>query len=115
MNILIYIVGLVIGAAIFMYMLSTYESGKEKVKKFRQQKSPNPEPSVKSDAITYRDNIKRAPGQRICPLCGSFLSKYEALYASHVETQWGSKIMIYGCRYCYKPDEDPEKAKKSAY
>ena len=50
--------------------------------------------------------------ERTCPVCGSKLSRYEALYASKIVKD-STKILIYGCRYCYKPDEDPDKIKKS--
>jgi hypothetical protein len=51
----------------------------------------------------------------MCPLCRTRLSKYEALYASRARFSDGDKILIHGCRYCYKPDEDPDSVKKSAY
>ena len=115
MNIVIYIAGLIIGISLFIYLLSTYESGKEKIRQVRRVRSPRQEASVTPEKIQVGRTVRRAPGERMCPLCGSSLSKYEALYASQVETKWGPKIMIYGCRYCYKPDEDPDKVKKSAY
>lgn len=115
MNILIFIAGLVIGVSVFVYLLNTYERGKAKFKEIRQGKTPRQEPSVTPGNIAVTTNLRRAPGERMCPLCRSSLSKYEALYATQVDTKWGPKIMIYGCRYCYKPDEDPDQVKKSAY
>lgn len=49
----------------------------------------------------------------MCPLCRSKLSKYEALYAAPVVGDKDQKLMIYGCRYCYKNGEDPDTVKKS--
>ncbi|HOO70508.1 MAG TPA: hypothetical protein PK926_02025 [Spirochaetota bacterium] len=115
MNIAIYIIGLLIGIAVFVYLLSTYESGKEKITRFRASRAPRPDPGVTAEKISVKTKPGPAPGERMCPVCRSMLSKYEALYASEVETRWGRKIMIYGCRYCYKPEEDPDQEKKSAY
>lgn len=115
MNILIFIAGLAIGISVFVYLLNAYERGKAKVKEIRLGKTPQRNSSVTAENIAVQTNLKRAPGERMCPLCRSSLSKYEALYASQVDTKWGPKIMIHGCRYCYKPDEDPDQVKKSAY
>lgn len=112
---ILYVIGLVIGVILFIYFLSTYESGKEKIRGIREAKAPRPDPSVTAEKISVQKRPGAAPGERMCPVCRSVLSKYEALYSSQVDTKWGPKIMIYGCRYCYKPDEDPGKEKKSAY
>jgi len=111
----LYAVGLVIGIILFIYFLSTYESGKEKIRGIRESRAAKQDPSVTAEKITVNKRPGPAPGERMCPVCRSVLSKYEALYSSQVETKWGPKIMTYGCRYCYKPDEDPDKEKKSAY
>jgi hypothetical protein len=109
MNLVMYAAGIIIAIVVFIYLLSTYESGKEKVKQIRAARAPRPDPSVTPEALSVKSRPGAAPGERLCPVCRSALSRYEALYASQVETRWGPKIMIYGCRYCYKPDEDPEK------
>jgi hypothetical protein len=97
---LLYLVGLIIGAAVFLYIYSTIRSGKEKFDAYRDRKSP-PAPSVNPDLIDS-SSMKRPPGTRLCPLCGRELTKYEALYASEVEEDGKKKILIHGCRYCYK-------------
>jgi len=109
MSVILYLAGLIIGIALFVYMLSMYESGKEKVRKVKGGSSPKP--AIAPENITI-DKIP--PGTRMCPLCRSHLTKYEALYASNIDNGDGRKIMIHGCRYCYKPDEDPDKVRKSA-
>ena len=106
MGIFLYAAGLIIGITIFLYILSTYESGKEKFKNYMEKKQPPPEPKLRPEEI---DIVQRTPyitGKRVCPLCGTTLQMYEALYASQVKTETSNKILIYGCRYCYKPDED---------
>ncbi|OHD65914.1 MAG: hypothetical protein A2176_03675 [Spirochaetes bacterium RBG_13_51_14] len=100
MTALLYLIGIIIGATVFIYLYSSYQSGKEKLREMREPKEP-PSPSVNPEIIDYF-SIKREPGTRLCPLCGKELTKYEALYASEVEEQGKRKILIHGCRYCYK-------------
>lgn len=102
MSALLYLIGLIIGATVFIYLYSSYQQGKEKLKEMRGQSKPAQ--SMNPDTIDYFA-IKRAPGTRLCPLCGKELTKYEALYASEVEEEGKKKILIHGCRYCYK-DQD---------
>ncbi len=111
MTILMYLIGLMIGAAAFLYLLSAFRSGKEKVMGIAGKK-PAEKTTVEPRQIANAP--KGAPGTRTCPLCGSMLTKYEALYASVTENGAGKKVLIHGCRYCYKPDEDPDRAKRSA-
>lgn len=106
MTSLLYLVGLIIGAAIFIYLYSTFQTGKEKIRDYREKKNPaTPPPSLNPERVDYF-SIKRAPGTRLCPLCGSELSKYESLFASEVEEQGRKKIRIHGCRFCYKEDSE---------
>ncbi len=103
---MLYIIGLILGAALFIYLYATYQSGKEKLK-VRTKREDKPAPVVNPDFVDYFRN-KRPPGARLCPLCGKELTRYEALYASQVEEKGKKTILIHGCRYCYK--EDPNKA-----
>jgi hypothetical protein len=103
MSALLYLIGLIIGATVFIYLYSSYQSGKEKLREIREQKNP-PEPTMNPERVDYF-SVKRAPGTRLCPLCGKELTKYEALYASETEEQGKKKILIHGCRYCYKDTE----------
>lgn len=104
MQYLFYLVGFIIALAVFLYALNAYESGKEKL---RARKGG---PGVKT--VEPRDIFLRKPrshpGERLCPLCGSALTKYEALYAAPVKNGDGTKILILGCRYCYKDDDADE-------
>ncbi|MBN1532652.1 MAG: hypothetical protein JXA20_08325 [Spirochaetes bacterium] len=111
MTVLLYILGLLLGAAAFFYLLSAFRSGREKVAAMTG-KRPAAKTTVEPGGISNLP--RRAPGSRTCPLCGSELTKYEALYASILENGTGRKILIHGCRYCYKPDEDPDRVKRSA-
>lgn len=104
MSEILYLIGLIIGATVFIYLYSSYQSGKEKLKEIREKKNP-PEQTVNPERVDYF-SIPRAPGTRLCPLCGTELSKYEALYASEVEEGGKKKILIHGCRYCYKDKEN---------
>ncbi len=107
---ILYILSFGAGIAVFLYLLSLYHHIKER-----------PKPDIKQPPKTTQDKIQVRPQQvdepvhlkeRTCPVCGSKLSKYEALYASKIVKD-STKILIYGCRYCYKPQEDPDTKKKS--
>jgi hypothetical protein len=39
-------------------------------------------------------------------MCGSQLTKYEGLYASRINMTDSGKLMIMGCKYCYKEDKE---------
>jgi len=104
MSAILYLIGLIIGATVFIYLYSSYQSGKEKLKEMRGQKKP-PTQSVNPERVDYF-SMPRAPGTRLCPLCGKELSKYEALYASETIEEGKKKILIHGCRYCYKDKEE---------
>ncbi len=111
MSVFLSIVGLIIGVSAFLYFLSMYDAGKAKIKQLTQSKAP--QQNLSPDEVTYNNPATRAPGERICPVCTSKLSRYEALYATLVDDE-AKKILIYGCRYCYKENEDPETKKQSA-
>ena len=115
MTALIYIFGFLIGAAVFLYFLSVFQSGAEKISSMKNPDSrPRPEPVTdRVDTGGLRRFPGRAPGTRMCPLCGSELTRYEALYASRLKTGNDVQILIYGCRYCYKPEENAETARSS--
>jgi hypothetical protein len=109
---LLYLAGFIIGAAIFLYILSIYESGKEKLKSAVRGKSgEGAGPARVSPESIFHKKWKAHPGQRICPLCGSVLANFEALYAEPVKGEKGPRILILGCRYCYKTG-DEEKARE---
>ncbi len=107
MTVLLYILGLIIGAAVFFYLYSTYQSGKDAVKKIIKKNGKEPVPTVSPNELAYRKHyLKRAPGERMCPLCGTILTKYDALYAARTDSPAGEKILIYGCRHCYKEEKE---------
>lgn len=100
------------GVAVFLYLLSLYN----------QMKDKKQHPMIKKDNAKPVESIKNEPAaintvsahlkQRTCPLCKSTLTRYEALYATKLVKN-NPTIFIYGCRYCFKPEEDPHKIKKS--
>jgi hypothetical protein len=113
MSVLLYFAGLVIGVAAFLYVYALIADGKEKIKTSELLKN-SPVQNVDSSTVSFRNRPALAPGTRICPLCGSSLTKYEGLYASKVMERGSEKLIIMGCRYCYRENENPEKPKKSA-
>jgi hypothetical protein len=108
MTVILYLAGLVIGAALFFYFLSLYHEGKDKIKKVTgkggapQTPGRSSESTLEAGKVTYPHLKGIPPGERICPICRNTLSKFEPLYASQVDTESGSRILIYGCGYCYK-------------
>lgn len=101
MTLVIYLTGLIIGAALFFYLLSLYHEGKEKFKKM-SGKWNTPKQTLEPGKVAYPHLKGTPPGERMCPICRNSLSKYEPLYASQINTESGSKILIHGCGYCYK-------------
>ncbi len=108
MTVIIYLAGLVIGAALFFYILSLYHEGKEKLRKVpgkgntSRPSREGSESTLEAGRVSYPHLKGIPPGERMCPICRNSLSKYEPLYASQVDTESGSRILIYGCGHCYK-------------
>jgi len=107
MSAFLYMAGLLIGITLFLYIYSTIQSGKEKIEEIKNPKKTEPiTDAVETPYPAFRNN--QPPGSRMCPICGNGLTKYEALYASHIDTTAGKKILIHGCKYCYKPGDEEE-------
>lgn len=113
MSVLIYFAGLVIGATLFLYILSTFRDAKEKLGGDKSPLQAAPPEQIEPGTIAFRKRPALPPGTRICPMCGSALTKYEGLYATRIDMTNSSKLMIMGCRYCYKEGDDPDRPVKS--
>ena len=108
MNVLVYLIGLLIGAAVFFYFLSLYHSGTDALAA-RRDAGKKTDKGMEMDAAALDPAPQQVyPRERICPLCSAVLTRYEVLYASRVEMPEGAKILIHGCRYCYRPGEENE-------
>jgi hypothetical protein len=105
----LYFSGLLIGIAAFIYMLSIYEKAKVKISRPAQDFPPEPENlKMETGNIAFNKRPSLPPGTRICPLCGSSLTKYEGLYASKTFRGESASLIIMGCKYCYKePGNSP--------
>ena len=112
MNIILYAGGLIIGIAAFIYLASLATDTAEVVSKKQLfvKKKKKPEADRKD---TFKDSpintIK--PGLRMCPFCRVELSRDEPLYASRILDfdRDETKILIHGCRLCYKPEKPIER------
>ena len=113
MDILLYFAGLVIGICAFFYILSAIQAAKKKVAGMPGPSKPAPAAKIEPGTISFRKRPALPPGTRICPMCGSSLTRYEGLYASRIDMKDNSRIIIMGCRYCYTEDEDSGKPRKS--
>ncbi len=102
MSAFIFIIGLAIGAAAFLYILSLVSDGMKKINHRGTGQGKTVKQNIEPDTIGFRGRKTVPPGTRICPLCGSELTKYEGLYASKIIEKSESKIMIMGCKYCFK-------------
>ncbi|HNX25069.1 MAG TPA: hypothetical protein PKG60_13560 [Spirochaetota bacterium] len=102
MSVLIFIAGLAIGISAFLYILSAISGGMNKIKKTGTGQSKVTKQNIQPETIGFRGRKTVPPGTRICPLCGSELTKYEGLYASKVMEKSENKILIMGCKYCFK-------------
>ena len=101
MNLVIFIMGLIIGITAFFYMLSVISEGIKKVQK-KPNKSRATEQTIAPENIGFRNRRLIPPGNRVCPLCCSELTKYEGLYATKIFENGEKKILIMGCKYCFK-------------
>jgi len=104
MSTFIFIIGLLIGISAFIYLYSSIAEGKKKVSKFFSGKNKPVKEYVEPENIGFRGRRYISPGERICPLCGSVLTKYEGLYATKIIDNSEKKILIMGCKYCFKDD-----------
>jgi len=98
----IFIIGLAIGISAFLYFLSAISVGMKKIKKSPVTAKKVTVHNIAPDPTLLRGRKTIPPGARICPLCGSELTKFEGLYASKIIEKSENKIMIMGCKYCYK-------------
>lgn len=131
MGSIITLAGLLLGIAIFLYLVNLLDEGKQKIKKIKKNKifsntvnvtniteenrelSDGEKPALRDFPNTRNlpDDLKnQMPGRR-CPLCGKTLKRDEPLYATNIEVGKIKKILIYGCQYCHK-DREPEEMKK---
>ncbi len=102
MSIVLYSAGLIAGVSVFLYIYSLVNRPKEKAAK--KNRIPAGKTSGAGSAVKKHAIATIPPGERMCPLCRSTLSKSEPLYASRVEEKGEGRILILGCRYCYKDD-----------
>lgn len=110
MSAFIIITGLLLGTGIFIYLMSSYHTVSDKISEKKNGTGPDRKEDLRgSDKIIVNNHIlKRNPGERICPLCAHLLTRDEPLYASHIQSTSGEKILIHGCRFCYKPDRNQD-------
>lgn len=101
MSFFLYLAGLGVGTALFLYIVSLYSHGKSRI----GRKKTTTEPKAGGSAVQVRQPVFTIPpGERMCPLCRTVLTKREALYASRIALNDTNKLLILGCRYCYKED-----------
>lgn len=111
MTYLLYLIGFIIALALFLYTLSGLEWKRNRALYGSHQKKRIGQPPTRVQPNkNFNKKIKWLPGERICPLCGSVLTKSDALYSSQVDSAEGQKILILGCRYCYKPEDKQKKS-----
>ncbi len=114
MNTILYISGLLIGIAAFIYILSIYEKARVKLSSpVQEKKSEVPSFNIEDGTIAFNKRPALPPGTRICPLCGSSLTKYEGLYANKNIRGDSASLIIMGCKYCFKESENSAIPKKS--
>ena len=73
-----------------------------KKKKPRKSRGKITKQNIEPETAGFKGRKTVPPGTIICPLCWSELTKHEGLYASKVTDKSGDKILIMGCKYCFK-------------
>lgn len=102
---LLILLGLAAGFALFVYIASG-------VDQVRRAVDPPPNPRPGKDRLDPRAVFqgewkqKEVPRPRICPLCGTYLSREDYLFSQMgPEPPPGSarkrQVHIYGCPYCF--------------
>lgn len=100
MSALVYLLGLLLGAAVFFYILSLYHSGVDALAARKKEKRDG---RIELDPMLAEIVSRQVyPRERICPLCKAILTGDDVLYATRVEQPMGPKILIHGCRFCYR-------------
>lgn len=89
--------GVLMALAFYLHFITKIN---EKEDKF---KDADIEVDEKNKIHTKEKNKDTGLKKRICPLCHSFLEKHESLYAEMYEGEIRPKVIIHGCKYCYKP------------
>jgi len=102
MTAIIYILGLAIGISAFLYVTQVVQSGKDKLKSKKNVKQNSKTPKKNTPQISNNKTLQIPPGERMCPICRSYLEKWEPLYSSKTNNNGEAKILIHGCKYCYK-------------
>ncbi|MCL2025264.1 MAG: hypothetical protein FWG92_00455 [Leptospirales bacterium] len=100
MSFFLYLTGFAGAAALFFYIVSLYNNGKAKL----ERKKVVTAPLGQGVAKTQQPIFTIPPGERMCPLCRTILSKREALYASKIALHNTHKLLILGCQHCYKDE-----------
>jgi len=103
MSAIIFIVGLLIGITAFFYILSLISDGMNKSRS-GGIKRKTVKQKIAPENIGFRNRRLIPPGTRVCPLCCSELTKFEGLYATNIYENGVKKILIMGCKYCFKDD-----------
>lgn len=96
-------VGLIIGAIIFLNMLSTGDELKRRVEG-RNQNDQTPGLPPRGDAARLFRHKHEGPRPRICPMCGTLLSQMDYLIAAiepESDPNRKRQAQIYGCPYCF--------------
>jgi hypothetical protein len=104
MSTFIFILGLFIGIAVFIYLSSAFAEGRKKISEFFPEKEKIAKEYVEPENIGFRGIRSISPGERLCPLCGSTLTKSEGLYATKIIDNYDKKLLIMGCKYCFKDE-----------
>jgi hypothetical protein len=106
MSAFLYVSGLVIGIASFLYIGSFLRDTTETITKkdfFLKLKAKHKK--SRKDIFKNSPINKINPGLRMCPFCRVKLSRDEPLYASKVFDKNDKKLLIHGCKLCYKPEK----------
>ena len=87
--------GILLGAFLFLKIWNTADSVIIKRRKRRYK-------GVQIEKPKY-------PRPRYCPICKAPLKKHESLYATMLNKDSPKpRVIIHGCRYCYKPKPGDE-------
>ncbi len=107
MSLITTILGLLISVLVILYILQLFDVKKDN--NIIRKESKTPESLQRAIKKTIKENQNKEPEERlrICPICGTILSKTDYLIAAFEPMDDPTKkrrVNIYGCIYCFTSD-----------
>ena len=98
MGLIFIFLGVLISVAIYLYFINKLHESEDRSKKEEVDVE-----AEEKEPIKTKEEKPEGLKPRFCPLCNSSLVKHDSIYAEMYKGEQRPKVVIHGCRYCYKP------------